>query len=43
MIRKFKNLLLIALMLLSLSGFSQEETTLVKLNQTVPDFTFENT
>lgn len=41
--RKFKNLLLIALMLLSLSGFSQDETTLVKLNQTVPDFTFEKT
>lgn len=43
MIQKLTYLLLIALMLVNLSGFGQDETTLVKLNQTVPDFTFEKT
>jgi peroxiredoxin len=42
MIQKFKNTFIISLLLWSLSGFSQEETTLVKLNQDVPDFTFES-
>lgn len=43
MIQKFKNLLVIFLILLNLSGFCQDETTLVKLNQPVPEFTFEKT
>lgn len=42
MIQRLKNTLIISLLLWSLSGFSQEETTLVKLNQDVPDFTFES-
>lgn len=41
MIRFFNYSLLILMFFSTLTSFSQEETTLVKLNQQVPDFTFE--
>lgn len=41
MTRFFNYSLLILMFFSTLTSFSQEETTLVKLNQQVPDFTFE--
>lgn len=41
MTRFFKYSFLILLIFSAFGSFSQEETTLVKLNQQVPDFTFE--
>lgn len=38
---KIKSLLAVILIATVLAGFAQEETTIVKLNEKVPDFTFE--